>query len=127
MGIFPYYFSWIKMINDIKKTLHQQCRTEGKVVKLEHPITVYIGSYPLIYKDKDEVMLPLMLMKLESKIFTQILTKLFNKRICCFGIHDAVAVINSKLSVDEIKVIMMNVYAEYGLIPTLSEDYYSQV
>ena len=70
-------------------------------------------------------MLPLMLMKLESKIFTQILTKLFNKRICCFGIHDAVAVINSKFSVEDIKAIMLNVYSDYGLIPTLSVDYYS--
>ena len=66
----------------------------------------------------------MIMMGLESEIFTEILRRLFNKRITCFGIHDAVAVIHSKLSVDDIKSVMMSVYAEHGLIPTLSVDYY---
>ena len=120
-GLYPTVFA---LINDIKKSLYEQCRELGMIGKLEKPRVVYIGEYRLEYEEKDKVMLALLLMKLESKIFTQILTKLFNKRIVCIGIHDAVAVIKSRLSEDEIKSMMMDVYAQYGLIPTLSVDFY---
>lgn len=112
-------------INEIKQSLHEQCKEKGMVKELKHPYIVKVGNYPITYTQKDEILLPMLLMKLESKIFTNILTKLFHKRIVCFGIHDAVAVIKSKLSEDEIKQIMMDNYKEYGLIPTLSVDHYN--
>lgn len=119
------YPTIFQAINEIKKSLHQQCEEKGMVKELKHPYSVKVGNYTITYTQKDEILLPMLLMKLESKIFTNILTKLFNKRIVCFGIHDAVAVIKSKLSVEEIKQIMMDNYKEYGLIPTLSVDYYN--
>lgn len=121
-GLYPTVY---QLISDIKKSLHEQCKSKGAVEELKKPQVVNIGNYKLVYTSKDTVMLPLMLMQLESKIFTEILRRLFNKRIVCFGIHDAVAVIHSKLPVDEVESVMTEVYADYGLIPTLSVDYYS--
>ena len=119
------YPTIFQAIYEIKKSLHEQCEEKGMVKELKHPYIVKVGNYTISYTQKDEILLPMLLMKLESKIFTNILTKLFNKRIVCFGIHDAVAVIKSKLSVEEIEQIMMDNYKEYGLIPTLSVDHYN--
>ena len=121
-NLYPTVF---KLIDEIKESLHNQCREKGAVEELKTPHVVCLGIFRLEYKDKDAIMLSHMLMRLESKIFTEILRKLFNKRIVCFGIHDAVAVIQSKLSVDDVMSLMTDVYADYGLIPTLSVDYYS--
>ena len=111
-------------IEKIKVSLHRQCKDSGRIVKRKTPQTIMIGNHSVTYTHKDEVMLPLLLMRLESKIFTKILRSLFNKRVKCFGIHDAVAVLKSKLSEEEIQKIMLAAYHEYGLIPTLSIDYY---
>ena len=118
------YPSVFQYINEIKQSLHQQCKDKGLVRELKHPYTVMLGTYPVTYTQKDDILLSMLLMRLESKIFTNILTKLFNKRVVSFGIHDAVAVINSKLSEEDIKQIMMNEYKKFGLVPTLSVDYY---
>ena len=120
-------FSVFQSINEIKQSLHEQCREKGMVKLLKHPYEVEINNHIISFTQKDEVLLPMLLMKLESKIFINILTKLFNKRITCFGIHDAVAVIKSKLTENEIKAIMMKEYSVYGLIPTLSTDYYPKI
>lgn len=121
------YPSVFQSINEIKQSLHEQCREKGMVKLLKHPYEVEINNHIISFTQKDEVLLPMLLMKLESKIFINILTKLFNKRITCFGIHDAVAVIKSKLTENEIKAIMMKEYSVYGLIPTLSTDYYPKI
>ena len=121
------YPSVFQSINEIKQSLHEQCKEKGMVRLLKHPYEVEINNHIISFTQKDEVLLPMLLMKLESKIFINILTKLFNKRITCFGIHDAVAVIKSKLTENEIKAIMMKEYSVYGLIPTLSTDYYLKI
>lgn len=121
--LYPNVYS---IIGEIKQSISDQCRLKGKTIQLKHPHIVKIGNYTITYTKKEEVLLPTLLMKLESKIFIGILTKLFNKRICCFGIHDAVAVIKSSISVEQIQDIMMKEYAKYGLVPTLSVDYYTQ-
>jgi len=121
------YPSVFQSINEIKQSLHEQCKEKGMVKQLKHPYEVEINNHIISFTQKDEVLLPMLLMKLESKIFINILTKLFNKRITCFGIHDAVAVIKSKLTENEIKAIMMKEYSVYGLIPTLSTDYYPKI
>ena len=119
------YPSVFQYINEIKQSLHQQCKEKGLVRELKHPHTVMIGTYPVTFTQKDDILLSMLLMRLESNIFANILTKLFNKRIVCFGIHDAVAVLKSKLTEEEIKQVMMNEYKKFGLIPTLSVDYYN--
>ena len=123
-SLYPNVF---QLINEIKQSLHEQCKEKGMVKQLKHPYEVEINNHIISFTQKDEVLLPMLLMKLESKIFINILTKLFNKRITCFGIHDAVAVIKSKLTENEIKAIMMKEYSVYGLIPTLSTDYYPKI
>jgi len=111
----------------IKRYIHRQCVDSGRVRQLKVPIKYQINEYNSVsINSKDEVLLATVMMRLESDIFTEILRRLFNKRIVCFGIHDAVAVIHSKLSEEEIKSVMMNVYADYGLIPTLSVEKYSR-
>ena len=119
------YPTVFKLIDEIKKSFHIQCKEKGAIKELKTPHVVYQGKFRLEYNDKDAIMLSHILMRLESQIFTEILRRLFNKRIVCFGIHDAVAVLHSKLPVDGVESIMMDVYADYGLIPTLSVDRYT--
>lgn len=106
----------------IKRDIHRQCKVCGRIREKKTPITCHINEYISIeITSKDEVLLPTVMMKLESAIFTEILRRLFNKRITCFGIHDAVAVIDAKkMSVEDIKTVMLGVYRLYGLLPTLS-------
>lgn len=109
----------------IKKSLHKQCVEQGQVEEFETTKTFKVVNYTFEVKTKDKVLLPTLMMSLESRIFTEILRRLFNKRITCFGIHDAVAVINpKKMTVQDIQAIMMDVYKEYGMLPTLSVDFY---
>ena len=116
------------LINDIKKSLHEQCISKKEQTKLDKPRIVTLSNgykHPIEYKDN--VLLPNLMMQLESKIFTKILTKLLNKRgFRCFGIHDAVAVMEPKdLSKEDVMEIMKKVYAEFGLVPTLSIDVFN--
>lgn len=113
------------IIVKIKKSLHEQCVEQGQVEKLKQIKTFELENYHFTVETKDKVLLPTLMMSLESRIFTEILRRLFNKRLTCFGIHDAVAVINpKKMTVQDIQAIMMDVYKEYGMLPTLSVESY---
>ena len=114
------------IIVQIKRTLHKQCKENGLVRNLKHPLKFPInGSQTIEISTKDKVLLPTLMMGLESSIFIEVLKRLFNKRITCFGIHDAVAVINpKKKTIEDIKAIILNVYKDYGMMPTLSVEYY---
>lgn len=122
------YPSVYDCIVKIKRDIHEQCKVSGRIRKLNTPISFEINEYCTIeISTKDEVLLPTIMMSLESEIFTEILRRLFNKRISCFGIHDAVVVLDEKkLSVEDIKNIMMDVYKSYGMLPTLSVERYSE-
>ena len=71
-------------------------------------------------------MLSYLITRIESKIFMNILSSLFKKRgLWVIGIHDAIVVIeDNKIEEEKIREIMLKEYAQYGLIPTLSTDYY---
>lgn len=114
------------IIVQIKRTLHKQCKENGLVRNLKHPLKFPInGSQTIEISTKDKVLLPTLMMGLESSIFIEVLKRLFNKRITCFGIHDAVAVINpKKMTIEDIKAIILDVYKGYGMMPTLSVEYY---
>ena len=77
-------------------------------------------------KDEGKKVLSWLLMRVESRIFTNILQKLFNKRgLVVISIHDAIVVLkDNNIGEEKIKEIMIEEYAKYGLIPTLSVDRY---
>ena len=77
-------------------------------------------------KEEGKKVLSWLLMRVESRIFTNILQKLFNKRgLVVISIHDAIVVLkDNKIGEEKIKEIMIEEYAKYGLIPTLSVDRY---
>ena len=65
-----------------------------------------------------------MITRLESKIFTDALTRLLEGGAQVFGIHDAIVSLSDDVSIDKVKTVMMEEYVKYGLIPTLSVDKY---
>lgn len=73
-----------------------------------------------------ETALPNIMMELESTIFRQTLKTLFSKRIACVHIHDAIVVPRVKqterVSPDQVKAVMDEVYKRFGLCPTLKVD-----
>ena len=77
-------------------------------------------------EEEGKKVLSWLLMRLEGRIFTNILMKLFNKRgLVVISIHDAIVVLkDNKIGEEKIKEIMVKEYARYGLIPTLSTDYF---
>ncbi len=77
-------------------------------------------------KEEGKKVLSWLLMRVESRIFTNILQKLFNKRgLVVISIHDAIVVLkDNNIGEEKIKEIMIEEYAKYGLIPTLSVDRY---
>lgn len=105
------YPNVIKVIRFYKKKFNAECSAEGllKERKVKEEIVT-----------KDAIQLPHKLMQLESAIFTEILTRLFKKRdLHCIGIHDAIAVLNDKYPPEFVEGVMLDVYKEYGLLPTL--------
>lgn len=73
-----------------------------------------------------ETALPNIMMELESTIFRQTLKTLFSKRIACVHIHDAIVIPKVKqterVSPDQVKAVMAEVYKTFGLCPTLKVD-----
>lgn len=73
--------------------------------------------------------LPSNMMKVESKIYHEILAEIYklNPKYKVFNIHDAIEVLdvpeNESLTVDIVKQVMEQVYRRNGLMPDLSVDY----
>lgn len=110
------YPNIMKIIRHYKRTFHAQCVEAGEVKK-----KMVNGEE----RGKDKIQLPHILMRLESAIFTDILTRLFKKRdLHCIGIHDAIAVMNDRYTPEYVQNIMMQAYKQYGLIPTLDVQNY---
>ena len=69
------------------------------------------------------------MMKLESKLFSKILSECFKYGWKVFSIHDAVLVLdvedNKECTVEAVEEIIRNVYNEIGLFPTVSVDTYN--
>jgi hypothetical protein len=99
-----------KIIRHYKLTFHNQCEEQKQVLKRNG-------------RDKDKIQLAHKLMQLESCIFTEILTRLYKKRTFRgVAIHDAIAVLDSNTSPEDVKKIMEKVYSEIGLCPTFSVE-----
>ena len=97
---------------------------------------LFKAKFPNVYKvvrkqkEADRTKLANDMMKLESKLFHEILMKLYNKRYRVISIHDAIVVLdvkaNESCSVEVVKDIICKVYASQGLHPDVSTDYYGK-
>ena len=111
--------------------------------KDKHWLEFFIKKYPNVWKIvvdcknnlskeiegteyEGKKVLSYLITRIESKIFMNILSSLFKKRgLWVIGIHDAIVVIeDNKIEEEKIREIMLKEYAQYGLIPTLSTDYF---
>lgn len=70
------------------------------------------------------------LMALESQLFRETLKRLFEKGYSVVSIHDAIVVLNvdenENLTPEIIKEVLCEVYAEIGLLPDCSTDFYGE-
>ena len=90
--------------------------------KAETDIKEYMESNRL-YPSKATASLSMAMMNLESKIFTEILRRIYRKRWRAVHIHDCIVVPTNtgkknQPSREEILAIMRDVYQEWGLCPT---------
>lgn len=89
---------------------------------------VYPNVWHFIRSMKKEAKgnLPHKMMRLESKLFANILEQCYVKGWCVVSIHDAIVVLdveeNSSLNTDELQGIMAKAYEKYGLFPTIKID-----
>ena len=81
----------------------------------------------LDYMENPHAVLPNAMMKLEASIFTRVLDLLYKKRYRAVNIHDAIVVpdIKNAPPVELVEEILRKCYAENGLYPTFSVDYYN--
>lgn len=112
-----------QMITQIKKDIHRYCK-ENKLVEKTDKTIVLKNGYKLKVNTKDSIMLPHLMMRLESKIFTHALMRLFDKNVKCFGVHDAIYVLKDDTSGVDVKQTLLDVYYEYGILPTLHCEAY---
>lgn len=107
------------------KKLTTRGQKYAKIFKKQFP-----NVYKVVRKQKqeDRTRLANDMMRLESELFHQVLTKLFNKRFKVISIHDAIVVLdvkaNSKCTVEVVKEIIQSVYNDKGLSPDISTDTY---
>jgi hypothetical protein len=73
-----------------------------------------------------ETALPNIMMDLESEIFREVLKSLYRKRVSAVHIHDAIVIPLTRADVDveQVVVVMRDVYKKFGLHPTFSTDIY---
>jgi hypothetical protein len=69
-------------------------------------------------------------MSLESQLFREALKRLFEKGYKVVSIHDAIVVLNvienDNLTPEIVKEVLCDVYAEIGLVPDCSVDFYGE-
>ena len=96
---------------------------------------VFVKMFPNVWKVlryekiNNPVMLPCRMMQLESRLFHDILVRCYQRGWKVFNLHDAVIVLdvpeNEHCTQDEIKNIILEVYHNNGLFPTVKADMFS--
>ena len=90
--------------------------------------------YPSVWKlirsmRKDGELLCHRITKTESELFHKILEQCFERGWVVVSIHDAILVLdvpeNNSLSIEDVRTVMLDVYREHCIIPTISEDVYN--
>ncbi|MFK2294191.1 hypothetical protein ACIXMS_04340 [Bacteroides fragilis] len=108
------------------KTLTTKGKDFAKVFKKKYP-----SIYKLIKENKknDRTYLANEMMKIESSLFRNILTKLYAKRFKVLTIHDAIVILdvkaNTQCTPELVKSIIEKEYQLIDLLPDVSTDYYT--
>lgn len=109
------------------KTLNNRGKEYGKQFRKRFP-----NVYKVVRKQKktDRTRLANEMMRMESELFSEILTKLYNKRFKVISIHDAVVVLETKsnaLCTEElVSGVIKEVYMKRGLSADVSIDRYGE-
>ena len=113
------------------KQLTSRGQEYAKIFKEQFP-SVYsiILNFKRGLDKSDRVVLTHRLMALESKLFREVLRRLYELKYSVISIHDAVVVLDVKENNDCTPTLVSNiieqVYNELGLIPDCSVDYYGK-
>lgn len=97
---------------------------------------MFKNQFPNVYKvvrkqkELDRTRLANDMMRLESKLFHEVLMKLYNKRYRVVSIHDAIVVLevkaNVNCTVEVVTEVIKKVYYAKGLLPDVSVDWYGE-
>lgn len=113
------------------KSLTSRGKKYAKSFKQQFPnvYSVVLSFKRGLARDKRTV-LTHKLMALESQLFREILKRLFEKGYKVISIHDAIVVLdvaeNTDLTPEMVKNVLCEVYAEIGLVPDCSVDFYGE-
>ena len=113
------------------KTMTTRCKVFAKMFKKRFPNVYKVVEEQKkgLAKDKRTVLSNRM-MALESELFQEVLTLLYNKRYKVVSIHDAVVVLdvpsNKTCTAELVKEVINKVYRKNGLHPDVSIDYYGE-
>ena len=113
------------------KSLTSRGKKYAKIFAQQFPnvYTVVLNFKRRLARDKRTV-LTHKLMSLESQLFREALKRLFEKGYKVVSIHDAIVVLNvienDNLTPEIVKEVLCDVYAEIGLLPDCSTDYYGE-
>lgn len=113
------------------KTMTTRCKVFAKIFKKRFPNVYKVVEEQKkgLARDKRTVSCNRM-MALESELFQEVLTLLYNKRYKVVSIHDAVVVLdvpsNKTCTAELVKDVINKVYRKNGLHPDVSIDYYGE-
>lgn len=93
----------------------------------------FVKQYPNVWKiirklkkEHARSYLPNVMMRFESKLFREILSKCYEKKWCVINIHDAVVVLdspeNDTCTQEGIRLVIKEVYGKYNLYPTVKTE-----
>lgn len=93
---------------------------------VQHKMAMKAGDGVVVTQNQ-ETSLPNLMMRLESSIFYEILTRLYSNSISAVHIHDAIVVPDTETDIEAHKIeeVMRAAYRKYGLHPTFSVDTYN--
>lgn len=113
------------------KTMNNRCKPYAKIFKKRFPnvYKVVKAQKKGLPKEKRTVLSNRM-MAMESELFHEILTLLYNKRYKVLSIHDAIVVLdletNKTCTPALVKGIIQKTYRKHGLYPDVATDMYGE-
>lgn len=113
------------------KTMNNRCKPYAKIFKKRFP-----NVYKVVRAQKKDLpkekrtVLSNRMMAMESELFHEILTLLYNKRYKVLSIHDAVVVLdvetNKTCTPELVQGIIQRIYRKHGLYPNVATDIYGE-
>lgn len=113
------------------KSLTSRGKKYAKIFEQQFPnVNKIVQSFKRGLEKSERTVLTHKLMALESQLFRETLKRLFEKGYKVISIHDAIVVLdvaeNKNLTPEIVKEVLCDVYAEIGLLPDCSTDFYGE-